>query len=156
MYICCNSYVRGLLWKAVFNWNGLPSLKITLNKNKNKIFNFVFICVSVKAMLMLIDCKYKLEERLDVRRKFKTVSKVKTDDVEGKELLKDVDQMTDIAAEQGLSNGQITTEETTVRDLTLLLLVPFSYKLMHHLKPFAIVVLNGEITVYSVDSPNGF
>ena len=30
---------------------------------------------------------------------------------------------------------------------TLLLLVPFSYKLMHHLKPFAIVVLNGEITV---------
>ena len=27
---------------------------------------------------------------------------------------------------------------------------------MHHLKPFAIVVLNGEITVYSVDSPNGF
>ena len=31
--------------------------------------------------------------------------------------------------------------------LTLLLLVPFSYKLMHHLKPFAIVVLNGEITV---------
>ena len=32
----------------------------------------------------------------------------------------------------------------------------FSYKLMHHLKPFAIVVLNGEITVYSVDSPNGF
>ena len=40
--------------------------------------------------------------------------------------------------------------------LTLLLLVPFSYKLMHHLKPFAIVVLNGEITVYSVDSPNGF
>ena len=29
------------------------------------------------------------------------------------------------------------------------------YKLMHHLKPFAIVVLNGEITVYSVDSPNG-
>ena len=40
--------------------------------------------------------------------------------------------------------------------LTFLLLVPFSYKLMHHLKPFAIVVLNGEITVYSVDSPNGF
>ena len=39
---------------------------------------------------------------------------------------------------------------------TLILLVPFSYKLMHHLKPFAIVVLNGEITVYSVDSPNGF
>ena len=39
---------------------------------------------------------------------------------------------------------------------TLLLLVPFSYKLMHHLKPFAVVVLNGEITVYSVDSPNGF
>ena len=35
--------------------------------------------------------------------------------------------------------------------LTLLLLVPFSYKLMHHLKPFAIVILNGEITVYSVD-----
>ena len=30
---------------------------------------------------------------------------------------------------------------------TLLLLVPFSYKLMHHLKPFTIVVLNGEITV---------
>ena len=27
---------------------------------------------------------------------------------------------------------------------------------MHHLKPFAIVVLNGEITVYSVDTPNGF
>ena len=27
--------------------------------------------------------------------------------------------------------------------LTLLLLEPFSYKLMHHLKPFAIVVLNG-------------
>ena len=27
---------------------------------------------------------------------------------------------------------------------------------MHHLKPFAIVVLNGEITMYSVDSPNGF
>ena len=25
-----------------------------------------------------------------------------------------------------------------------------------HLKPFTIVVLNGEITVYSVDSPNGF
>ena len=40
--------------------------------------------------------------------------------------------------------------------LTLLLLLSFSYKLMHHLKPFAIVVLNGEITVYSVDSPNGF
>ena len=40
--------------------------------------------------------------------------------------------------------------------LTLLLLVPFSYKLMHNLKPFAIVVLNGEITVYSVDSQNGF
>ena len=40
--------------------------------------------------------------------------------------------------------------------LTLLLLVSFSYKLMHHLKPFAIVVLNGEITVYRVDSPNGF
>ena len=40
--------------------------------------------------------------------------------------------------------------------LTLLLLAPFSYKLMQHLKPFAIVVLNGEITVYSVDSPNGF
>ena len=39
-------------------------------------------------------------------------------------------------------------------NLTLLLLVAFSYKLMHHLKPFAIVVLNGEITVYSVDSPN--
>ena len=34
--------------------------------------------------------------------------------------------------------------------------VPVSYELMHHLKPFAIVVLNGEITVYSVDSPNGF
>ena len=31
-------------------------------------------------------------------------------------------------------------------------MVPFSYKLMHHLKPFAIVVLNGEVTVYSVDS----
>ena len=31
----------------------------------------------------------------------------------------------------------------------------FHSKLMHHLKPFAIVVLNGEITVYSVDSPNG-
>ena len=31
--------------------------------------------------------------------------------------------------------------------LTLLLLVPFSYKLMQHLKPFAIVVLNGEIIV---------
>ena len=31
--------------------------------------------------------------------------------------------------------------------LILLLLVPFSYKLMHHLKPFAVVVLNGEITV---------
>ena len=43
-----------------------------------------------------------------------------------------------------------------INGLTLLLLVPFSYKLMHHLKPFAIVVLNGEITVYSVDSPNGF
>ena len=42
------------------------------------------------------------------------------------------------------------------RSLTLLLLVPFPYKLIHHLKPFAIVVLNGEITVYSVDSPNGF
>ena len=27
---------------------------------------------------------------------------------------------------------------------------------MHHLKPFAIVVLNREITVYSVDSQNGF
>ena len=40
--------------------------------------------------------------------------------------------------------------------LTLLLLVPFSYKLMHHLKPFAIVVLNGKVTVYGVDSPNGF
>ena len=40
--------------------------------------------------------------------------------------------------------------------LTLLFVVPFSYKLMHHLKPFPIVVLNGEITVYSVDSPNGF
>ena len=45
---------------------------------------------------------------------------------------------------------------TESRGLILLLLVPFSYKLMHHLKPFAIVVLNGEITVYSVDSPNGF
>ena len=44
----------------------------------------------------------------------------------------------------------------TDRTLTLLLLVPFSYKSMHHLKPFAIVVLNGEITVYSIDSPNGF
>ena len=44
----------------------------------------------------------------------------------------------------------------TFQPLTLLLLVPFSYKLMHHLKPFAIVVLYGEITVYSVDSPNGF
>ena len=32
----------------------------------------------------------------------------------------------------------------------------FSYKLMHYLKQFAIVVLNGEITVYSVDSPKGF
>ena len=42
------------------------------------------------------------------------------------------------------------------KGLTLLLLVPFSYKLMHYLKPFAIVVLNSEITVYSVDSPNGF
>ena len=40
--------------------------------------------------------------------------------------------------------------------LTLLLLVPFSYKLMHHLKPFAIVDLNGEITVYSVDFPKWF
>ena len=40
--------------------------------------------------------------------------------------------------------------------IILLLLVPFSYKLLHHLKPFAIVVLNGEITVYSVDAPNGF
>ena len=40
--------------------------------------------------------------------------------------------------------------------LTLLLLVPFSYKLMHHLKPFTIVVLNGEITVYSVDFPKWF
>ena len=39
---------------------------------------------------------------------------------------------------------------------TLLLLVPFSYKLMHHLKPFAIVVLNGEITVYSVDFSKWF
>ena len=38
--------------------------------------------------------------------------------------------------------------------LTLLLLVLFSFKLMHHLKPFTIVVFNGEITVYSVDSPN--
>ena len=28
--------------------------------------------------------------------------------------------------------------------------------MMRHLKPFAIVVLNGKITVYSVDSPNGF
>ena len=37
--------------------------------------------------------------------------------------------------------------------LTLILLVPFSYKLMHHLKPFAIVVLNGEITVYTVLIP---
>ena len=27
---------------------------------------------------------------------------------------------------------------------------------MHHLKPFTIVVLNGEITVYSVDSPKWF
>ena len=45
---------------------------------------------------------------------------------------------------------------TDYETLTLLLLVPFSYKLMHHLKPFAIVVLNGEITVYSVDSPNSF
>ena len=42
------------------------------------------------------------------------------------------------------------------KPLTLLLLVPFSYKLMHHLKPFAVVVFNGEITAYSVDSPNGF
>ena len=40
--------------------------------------------------------------------------------------------------------------------INLRLLVPFSYKLMHHLKPFAIVVLNGEITVYRVDFPNGF
>ena len=37
MYICCNSYVRGLLWKAVFNWNGLPSLKITFKKNFFKV-----------------------------------------------------------------------------------------------------------------------
>ena len=41
-------------------------------------------------------------------------------------------------------------------NLTLLLLVPFSYKLMHHLKPFAIVVLNGEVTLYSVDFPKWF
>ena len=47
-------------------------------------------------------------------------------------------------------------KDTVNSSLTLLLLVPFSYKLMHHLKPFATVVLNGEITVYSVDSPNGF
>ena len=40
--------------------------------------------------------------------------------------------------------------------LTLLLLVPFSYKLMHHLKPFTIVVLNGEITVYSIWFPKWF
>ena len=35
--------------------------------------------------------------------------------------------------------------------LTLLLLVhvPFSFQLMHHLKPFATMVLNGEITVQS-------
>ena len=32
----------------------------------------------------------------------------------------------------------------------------FGTFLMHHLKPFTIVVLNGEITVYSVDSQNGF
>ena len=53
--------------------------------------------------------------------------------------------------------GSIYRFQLPVNDiLTLLLLVPFSYKLVHHLKPFAIVVLNGEITVYSVDSPNGF
>ena len=45
------------------------------------------------------------------------------------------------------------TEITLICLFTLLLLVPFSYKLMHHLKPFAVVVLNGEITVHSVDSP---
>ena len=55
-------------------------------------------------------------------------------------------------------NNQCSNENKTKSKiaLTLLLLVPFSYKLMHHLKPFAIVVLNGEITVYSVDSPDGF
>ena len=50
----------------------------------------------------------------------------------------------------------LPSPEQKLHPLTLLLLVPFSYKLMHHLEPFAIVVLNGEITVYSVDSPNGF
>ena len=40
--------------------------------------------------------------------------------------------------------------------LSLLLLVPFSYKLMHHLKPFAIVVLNGEITVLQCWFPKWF
>ncbi|XP_038063106.1 amino acid transporter AVT3B-like [Patiria miniata] len=70
------------------------------------ILGFVSI-VSVKAMLMLIDCKYKLEERLDVRRKFKIVSKEKEDDVEGKELLKDVDGMSGEALTQnGGASGQ--------------------------------------------------
>ena len=63
-------------------------------------------------MLMLIDCKYKLEERLDVRRKFKIVSKVKMDDVEGKELLKNEDT----AAQNGLNgqHGKSSAEETEV------------------------------------------
>ncbi|XP_071786966.1 uncharacterized protein [Asterias amurensis] len=73
------------------------------------ILGFVSV-VSVKAMLMLIDCKYKLEERLDVRRKFKIVSKVKMDDVEGKELLKNEDT----AAQNGLNgqHGKSSAEET--------------------------------------------
>ena len=63
-------------------------------------------------MLMLIDCKYKLEERLDVRRKFKIVSKVKMDDVEGKELLKNEDT----AAQNGLNgqHGKSSAEEMEV------------------------------------------
>ncbi|XP_022100370.1 amino acid transporter AVT3C-like [Acanthaster planci] len=67
------------------------------------ILGFVSV-VSVKAMLMLIDCKYKLEERLDVRRKFKIVSKVKGEDVE-EELLKGVES-SEASAQNGEASGQ--------------------------------------------------
>ena len=49
-------------------------------------------------------------------------------------------------------NSLSTTRHSVshVYDIVLTLL------LTQHLKPFTIVVLNGEITVHSVDSPNGF
>ena len=96
-------------------------------------------------MLTVFESRYTLKERYNIGNVDKTASMSMPTLFESRYTLK---------GRYNIGNAGKTASMSML--LTLLLLVPFSYKLMHHLKPFAIVVLNGKITVYSVDSPNGF